>query len=330
MTIRWGILGASGIAHRRTMPAIQQAKYATLQALMVRDLEWARKLAEEHGARAYYDRVEDLLADPEVDAVHVATPVYLHRDLVLQAAEHGKHVLCEKPMAMNGAECREMIAACSANGVMLQMGLVLRFHPALRNIREIVRSGQLGMILEARTQLLKWMPRGGNSWRIKPEMAGGGVIMDIGSHAIDLLCYLLGDVAEVIAFTGNRVFGWAVEDTGSVMLRFRDGAWGKVAVSFGVPHAGSFLEVYGTEGTLLVYSDTPHVEGWRVRTYVGGEIKEWEAPGVVLYKELVEHFARAVEGTEEPAAPGNVGLRNVEIMEAAYRSAQEKRVVSVE
>lgn len=330
MTVRWGILGASGIAHRRTMPAIQQAPHATLQALMVRDMERARKLAEEHGARAYYDRVEDLLSDSTVDAVYVATPVHLHRDFVIQAAEHGKHVLCEKPMAMNAAEGREMIAVCSAQGVMLQVGLVLRFHPALRNVREIVGSGQLGMILEARAQLLKWMPRAGDAWRTKPDMAGGGVIMDIGSHAIDLLCYLLGDVAEVMAFTGNRVFGWAVEDTGSVMLRFRDGSWGKVAVSFGVPCAESFLEVYGTEGTLLVYSDTPHVEGWRVRMYIGDEIKEWEVPGVVLYTEVVEHFARVVEGIEEPVAPGSVGLRNVEIIEAAYRSAREKRPVAVE
>ena len=291
MILRWGILGASGIAHRRTMPAIQQAEQAELRALMVRDKGRARKLAEEHGAQAYYDRVEDLLSDRKVDAVHVATPVYLHRDLVVQAAEQGKHVLCEKPMAMNAGECREMIAACSANGVMLQMGLVLRFHPALREVREIACSGELGMIVEARTQLLKWMPRQGDSWRIKPEMAGGGAIMDIGSHAIDLLCYLLGDVVEVSAFTGHRVFGWEVEDTGRVMLGFRNGAWGTVSVSFGVPHVESFLEAYGTEGTLLIYSDIHHVEGWRVRMYVRGEMKEWEAHGVVLYRELVESLS---------------------------------------
>ena len=335
MTVRWGIIGAGGVARRRTMPAIKKAEGAELQALMVRDLDRARKLAEEFGAKVGYDSVEALLSDEAVDAVHVATPVYLHREQVIRAAESGKHVLCEKPMAMSSKECREMIAACRANGVELMVCFLLRFHTALRKIKELIASGRLGTIMEARCQLMKWMDRDQDAWRIDPGRSGGGVLMDIGSHTLDLLSTLLGDIVEVSAVLDHRVFGWQVEDTAHVLMRFESGACGQTTVSFAVPHSESFLEVYVTEGTALVYTTTPHVEGWTIRVYADKlhpsdeGPKEWSAPSEDLYQAEVEHFARVLAGEELSLAPGIAGLRNLAVIEAAYRSAAEKRVIQV-
>lgn len=329
MTVRWGVIGASGVARRRAMPAIQKAEGAELQALMVRDLDRARRLAEEFGAKVGYDSVEALLSDEAVDAVHVATPVYLHREQVIRAAESGKHVLCEKPMAMSSKECRDMIAACRANGVELMVCFLLRFQPALRKIKKIIASGQLGTVMEARCQLMKWMPRDQDAWRIDPERSGGGVLMDIGSHTLDILSALLGDIVEVSAFLDHRVFGWKVEDTAHVLMRFESGAYGRTTVSFAVPHSESFLEVYGTKGTALVYTTTPHAEGWTIRIYSDEGPKEWSTPSEDLYQAEVEHFARVLAGEEPSLAPGIAGLRNLAAIEAAYRSAAEKRTIQV-
>jgi len=291
---------------------------------MVRDLERAEEIAEEFGAPAWYDSVDDLLGDPEVDVVHVATPVYLHREFVLRAAEAGKHVLCEKPMALNAGEAEEMVRACREAGVVLMVAFVLRFHPGLLVVRDLL--GRIGRPVLARTQLLKYTPREPGSWRLDPKLSGGGVLMDIGSHALDLLCFLFGEVEAVWADAANRAFDWPVEDTARVGLRFRGGGFGEIFVSFGVPRMGKFLEVYGTEGSLFVEADPPHTQGWRIE--VGDEVRE--VPSADLYMELVEHFGRVVEGEEEPLAPGETGWYNMKVLNAAYRSAREGRLVSPE
>ena len=315
MAVRWGIVGASGIAHRRTMAAINVAENNELYALMVRDMGRAKKLAEEHGVPVYYDSVDSILSDPDVDAVHIATPVYLHHDHVIQAAEHGKHVLCEKPMALNVSECKSMIDACNQNGVQLQICFLLRFHPNYREIKRLLANGDLGEIIEARAAFLKWYPIEEGVWRRNPVRAGGGVLMDLGSHSIDLLSYLLGDVSRVTAFTNSRVFGWEVEETATVLMQAKSGVHIIVDTSFAVPHSESFLEIYGTKGSILV-------SGGRMKIYINDDVREESRSAGNLYTVLVEHFGRCMNGEEEPIAPGIAGLKNIQIISAAYESAK--------
>jgi len=322
MTLRWGIIGAGGIAHRRTMSAINVAENNKLQALMVRDLERARKLAEEHGVPSYYDSVDGVLTDPEVDAVHVATPVYLHCDHVIRAAEHGKHVLCEKPMAMNVDECKRMMEACHQNGVKLEICFLLRFHPQYREIKQLIENGDLGQIIQARCSLLKWYTIEEGLWRRDPARAGGGVLMDMGPHAIDLLSYLLGDVSMVTAFIDSRIGGWKVEETATVLMQTKTGVHVIASTSFVIPHDGSMLEIYGSKGTVLI-------TGGKVRIYIGDDVRELSGTSENLYTPQVEHFVRYINGKEDPVAPGMAGLKNIQIISAAYESARTGRIVSI-
>jgi len=322
MTLRWGIIGAGGIAHRRTMSAINVAENNKLQALMVRDLERARKLAEEHGVPSYYDSVDGVLTDPEVDAVHVATPVYLHCDHVIRAAEHGKHVLCEKPMAMNVDECKRMMEACHQNGVKLEICFLLRFHPQYREIKQLIENGDLGQIIQARCSLLKWYTIEEGLWRRDPARAGGGVLMDMGPHAIDLLSYLLGDVSMVTAFIDSRIGGWKVEETATVLMQTKTGVHVIASTSFVIPHDGSMLEIYGSKGTVLI-------TGGKVRIYIGDDVRELSGTSENLYTLQVEHFVRYINGKEDPVAPGMAGLKNIQIISAAYESARTGRIVSI-
>ena len=322
MAVKWGIVGASGVAHRRTMPAINAAENSELYALMVRDLGRAEKLAQEHGASSYYDSVEDILSDPEVDAVHIATPVYLHHDHVIRAAEHGKHVLCEKPMAMNVDECQRMIDACERNGVRLEICFLLRFGPSYNDIKQLIKSGDLGEIVEARVSLLKWYPMEPGLWRRDPARAGGGVLMDMGSHAIDLLSFLLGDASKVTAFISSRTARWEVEETATVVIQMRNGAHAIADVSFVVPHSGNMLEIYGTKGSILV-------GGGKIRTYINDSVQEEPMIGGNFYKMQVEHFARYIAGEEPPIVPGMAGLKNIQIISAAYESVRTNSIISI-
>lgn len=321
MIVRWGVIGASGVANRRGMPAINLAKGNQLQALMVRDIQRAKKLAEEHGAKAYYDSIEDLLSDDQIDAVHIATPVYLHCEHVILSAEYGKHILCEKPMALNVDECQRMISACKSNGVMLQVCFLLRFHPCFQEIKLLIDNGTLGEIVEARVALLKSYNIEEGLWRRDPEKSGGGVLMDMGSHAIDLICYLLGDVSEVFMLSSSKFKNWEVEDTATVMLKMKNGANAIADMSYSVPFSESTLEVYGTEGTILAYSGKGYQE-YNVKFYTKDGEKEEFKPSENLYKNLFEHYNRCLNGEEYPIADGVWGLKNIEIINSAYESAR--------
>jgi len=322
MTVKWGIVGASGVAHRRTMSAINIAENNDLHALMVRDLGRAEKLAQEHGVPFFYDSVEDILSDPEVDAVHIATPVYLHCEHVIQAAEHGKHVLCEKPMALNVDECKRMMDACQQNGVCLEICFLLRFHPDYCMIKQLMENGDLGEIIEARVSLLKWYPIEAGLWRRDPVMAGGGVLMDMGAHAIDLLSFLLGDVSKVSALVSSRIGKWDVEETATVLMQTKDGAHTLASTSFVVSHAGNMLEVYGTKGSIFV-------GGGKTRIHIDDSVREISSSGGSFYREQVEHFARYMAGEETPITPGIAGLKNIQIISAAYESARTGSTVAI-
>jgi len=156
--VKWGAIGAGGFADKRFIPHFAGAPSAELHAVMVRDLDRARELADRHRASAAYDSVEALLSDDEVRVVYLCTPVHLHCEHVIAAARAGKHVLCEKPMARTEAECERMIRVCERQGVKLMMAFMNRFRPAHLGIREMMQRGELGTIVALRAQLASFYP----------------------------------------------------------------------------------------------------------------------------------------------------------------------------
>jgi len=321
MTVRWGVLGAGSVARRRVMPAMNALPQCELKALMVRDLDRAKKLAAEFGADRYYDNVNALLEDPEIDAVYVSSPVHLHCEHVLGAAGQGTHVLCEKPMAMSADECRQMIAACEQAGVHLEICFVLRGWPLYHQVKELMDSGRLGQVIELRAHLAKWTPREEGEWRLDPEKGGGGALMDVGAHYLDLFRYLAGDFARIACMGSSAVFGWEVEESAFVLAEFASGAHGSLTISFTVPHAGNVLEIYGTAGTLFLGREL------RVVTAAGEETLPAEFPD--YYSGLLTHFCRCVAEGGEPLAGGMDGLRNLEAIETAYQSGREGRILEI-
>jgi predicted dehydrogenase len=243
---------------------------------------------------------------------------------VIAAAERGLHVLCDKPMALTPQECTEMIAACDANGVHLQVCFLFRFHSCFQQIRTWVNAGRFGQIVHGRMPFLKQYQLTPDEWRAKPEEGGGGCFMDLGPHSVDLLRYLIGEVNAVSASYNSAVRNAAVEETGNILMHFDNGAQAFTDLSFSVSHCDIVLELYGTEGTVWVYNDN----GWQIRTHFDGEDQLISSQFEDLYQYQFEHFAECVGNNVQPLTTGIDGLRANEILAAAYRSGQTRQVVS--
>lgn len=323
MTLKWGVLGAGSVAQRRAMPAIHKAASAELHALFSRDDARAKQLATEHNATTAYSNIDDLLSDTELDAIYVSTPVNLHCEQVIAAAERGLHVLCDKPMALNPNECERMIAACKANGVHLQVCFLFRFHSCFQQIRTWVDENRLGQIVHGRMPFLKKYLLTADEWRAQPDKGGGGCMMDLGPHSIDMLRYLIGEVTEVTAFCNSPIYNYQVEETGGILMRFQNGAQGFTDLSFSVAQCDIVLELYGTEGTVSVVND----DGWKIHTYFDGEKQIIASQFEDLYQHQFEHFSECVATDIAPIASGHDGLRASAILAAAYQSAQIGQVV---
>jgi predicted dehydrogenase len=319
--VRWGILGAGSVARRRVIPALQAHPQCHLQALMVRDLHRAQELAAEFGAEHACDRVDDLLADPQVDAVYISSPVHLHCEHVLAAAAQGKHIFCEKPMALTPDQCRQMIAACQDADVHLEVCFVLRGWPIYQQIKQILDQGRLGHLIELRAHLGKWMPRQKGEWRLDPKQGGGGALVDFGSHYLDLFRYLVGDFARIACMGSSALFAWEVEESAFALIEFKSGAHATLGASCTMPHSGNVLEIYGSEGTLLLG------EKLRLLTNAGEEVLPAEFPD--YYSGLLNNFCRCVTAGGAPLASGLDGLRNTEAIATAYLSLQQGHILEV-
>jgi predicted dehydrogenase len=319
--MKWGILGAGSVAQRRVMPAINALAGQSISALMVRDQSRADALTEENCARTSYASVDDLVRDTEVDAIYVSSPVNLHREHVAAAAASGKHVLCEKPMAMTATECREMISICEKAGVTLGVCFVLRGWEIYQRIGALLSGNQLGTLIDIRAHLAKWTPRESDEWRLDASQSGGGTLVDVATHYLDLFRFLAGEISQIAYMGSSRVFEWPVEETAHAMVAFANGAHGSLTASCTVPHGGNLLEIYGSEGSLFL--------GRSLRTVTNSGETEEPVQFPDYYTGLLADFAASVSSRRQPIATGRDGLRGMQIVEAAYLSGREGRIVDI-
>jgi 1,5-anhydro-D-fructose reductase (1,5-anhydro-D-mannitol-forming) len=325
--IGWGIVGLGRIADTEIAPAVTAAPNSTLAAVSSRDAARAKDFAARHGAAAAYDDFQALLDDPAVDAVYIATPNSLHADQVVQAAESGKHVLCDKPLATTVADAERAIAACRAAAVRLGVMFQTRNHEGMSEIRRLLADGEIGAVRLVQIQLSpgRALQVG---WRTDPSMAGAGVMNNLGVHAYDLLRYLLGaEVTEATAVVASEP-GFEVDTMALALLRFDNGALAYVNANQSVPNTHPDLSVYGTEGTVLGRNIArPNLQG--SISVLGGKSGGSErtvstrGPFVVT----VSNFAEAVLRGRQPDPSGLDALRSVELVEALMRSAREGRSV---
>ena len=261
--VNFGVIGAGGIARRRTIPGMLKAKNCRLVAVM--NPSDPDRIAEEFKVPRAYRREEELLADPEVEAVYIASPVQHHARQIMLCAEAGKHILCEKPLTRDLREARKAAAACRKRGVLLQEGYMMKFHGAHLKIKELIDKGKLGRIVYLRAQLSCWYPKIAGAWRQDPKN-GGGALIDMASHLYDLVEYFAGPIRKITALTGNLVQDYKSEDASTTLLELQSGAQATVDCFFCIPDEASRtrLEIYGSAGAVLAEGTIGQSSGGKV------------------------------------------------------------------
>ena len=329
--VRFGILGFGLHAVRRMMPGFALAHKCNVSALSRRDMVKARASAEQFQIPLAFDSAEDLCRSPEVDAVFVTTPNSCHLKDVLLALRCGKPVLCEKPMAMNAGECRQMVEAARKAKLLLGVAHVFRFEDSTARLRERIADGEIGRPIFARSEFS--FPGGQGHprvWLNDPTVAGGGPIADIGVHCVDMLRYVLQDEIFRVSARGmsDKVSG-ELEAAAALVLEFSRGTLGAVLVSFRADYRTP-IEFVGENG-LLRADDGLNVERpITLELRRGGASVETETVSNHLaYARQVDAFAAAVEGKAEFPVSGEQGWQNQEILDAAYRSLKSGKAEPV-
>jgi UDP-N-acetyl-2-amino-2-deoxyglucuronate dehydrogenase len=333
--VGWGIIGC-GVIGPYHASSLKDTDAAKLVACCDVIPERARKLAEEYGPGIKaYASMDELLADPAVQAVSVCTPSGMHAAHVVAAAEAGKHILCEKPLDITLCAIDTAIAVAAANNVKLAAVFQRRTYPSSKRVREAVRSGKLGKLVLGDAYQKYFRAHdyyASGAWRATWELDGGGCLMNQGVHGIDLLLYLMGPIKRLSAYARRLVRNIAVEDTAVAIVEFENGAVGVIEGTTSVtPGYDCKIEISGDNGTIVLHGDK--IETWDIP----GE--EGQAEGAVAdagpggdptaalsatgHVHHMEDLCAAIKEDREPEIPGTEARRAVEVIKAIYLSSRE-------
>ncbi|MEK3883549.1 Gfo/Idh/MocA family oxidoreductase [Paenibacillus sp. PL2-23] len=328
--LQWGIIGYAKIAKRSVIPGIQGSLYNEVAAIASRNLDKAKEAAEAHGIAKAYGSYEELLADEAIDAVYIPLPNHMHKEWAIRAAEAGKHVLCEKPIALNAEEAAEMKEACEKAGVQLLEAFMYRCHPRYETIREVIQSGEIGQLRGIRSAFTFNNAGDAANVRYRKEW-GGGSLYDVGCYPINAARLLMGQEPEAVTVQAHfspehddvdMMASGLLEFEGGVSLTFDCGMW----AAFRNP-----LEVLGTEGVIEVPSafvtPEPGSGNFFVQTKEGR--REVEVPHVNAYTLQAEQMRRAILGEEAlPYGPQDA-IANMKVIDACLKSARERTRVQL-
>jgi 1,5-anhydro-D-fructose reductase (1,5-anhydro-D-mannitol-forming) len=308
--LNWIVIGIGDIATRRVIPAIQAEPRSRLYGLVTRDPQKAAP----YDARVWIT-LDEALSDPTVNAAYVATPVFLHAPQTIQPLRAGKHVLCEKPMAMNEDESRSMVQIAEESGRTLGVAYYRRTYPKVQRAKQLLDTGVIGKPVLAELTCHGWFDekQSHRNWLIDPAQAGGGPLYDIASHRIDVLNFLFGQPVRVSAHLSNAVHHYAVEDNATVMIEYAAGVRGIVDVRWHSKVKRDECRIRGSEGEL----DLSPLNGPEL-SYPGG--RESIPPHANLHYPMIENFVDAVLGTAPLLASGASSFWTDWIIERARQS----------
>jgi predicted dehydrogenase len=322
-TIRWGIIGCGDVTEVKSGPGFQKARGSSLVAVMRRSGDLARDYALRHGVPRWYDDAEELIADPEVDAVYIATPPNAHQAYTLRCAAAGKPVYVEKPMALSHAECEEMIAACRAAGVPLFVAYYRRALARFLKVKKLLDARAIGEVRFVSVTLHQ--PPSPDEldprrlpWRVLPDVAGGGKFVDVGSHMLDMLDFLLGPIRSAQGAASNQAALYPAEDIVTASFLFESGVHGVGAWCFSAHTHLDRTEIVGSDGT-IVFS-TFDARPVTLTTRAGAQEFAYGYPPHVQ-QPLIQTVVDALNGSGSCPSTGESGARSSWVMDQLLRGA---------
>lgn len=338
-TLRVGVIGCGSIARKRHLPEYRVNEKVEIVAVCDLLAERAAETADEYGAASYTD-YKELLQHPEIDAVSVCLPNYLHAPVTIAALEAGKHVLCEKPMATSIEEAEAMNLAAKKFGKTLMIAHNQRFVASHQRAKELIDIGEIGKIYSFRTAFghpgpERWSIDGRNSWFFEKDKAFIGAMGDLGVHKTDLMRYLLGEITEVGSFIDTSAKeNTVVDDNAVCILKTENGVIGTLAASWSYVSGGDNSTIIYGEKAILRLEDDPNYS--LIVQYNTGEVVNYELEKIQSNEKggqtqsyVIDHFTDCVLNGKTPLITGEEGLKSLDVILAAIQSNETKQIVKV-
>jgi len=323
--IRWGILSTASIARKHMISAINKSKNGEVYAVASRTYDKARTFADEMGIENAYGSYEELIADPNVDAIYNPLPVSLHAEWSIKCAEAGKPALCEKPLACNAEDAKRMVGAFRERGVLLGEGFMYRFHPLTRRVQEIIGSGKIGKLTALRSNFFIAVEDDNIRWQAD---MGGGALLDLGCYSVGIMRFLSGeDPIDAKGYAQWKIPG-KVDESFVGMMVFPSGAMGYFGVGLNAGFDCSY-EVFGSNGRILIDRGGMVVwpgEDFVIKCWSGDNYEEIKIPATDHYQMMLEDFGDALMEKREPAYPVEDGVKNMEVIDTLFSSAREHSI----
>ena len=316
--IKWGLIGCGDISRKRVAPGLRDAVDSRLVSVNRSDFSKAMSFAKEFGAEQWIENWKDLVTDRDINAVYISTPVYLHAEQTIAAAEAGKHVLCEKSMAMNTTEANKMIDSCKANNVKLGIAYYRNLYPAVHRIKEIITSGEIGKLVYIQSNNFEnftIQPGESRYWLLEKNKSGGGPMMDMGCHRIEVFINIAGPVQSLNSFNNNIVFQREVEDSSIGHFKFESGATGILTSSHAAKEPKDTLDIFGSEGSIHV----PVLNKGTFTVISNSGTRTEDYPNHVnVHQALIEDFIESIIKDRAPAVTGEMAREVTKLLDKIY------------
>jgi len=333
--LNWAIVGSGTISDSRIAPALNRSNTNSLYAIVSRNKEKASQFAQKHNVKKIFLTLEEMLQDPSIDVVYLGSPNAIHSEQAIACCKAKKQVFCEKPMALTVEECEAMIKAAKENGVKLGVAFNNRYNPIHVEIKKRLDENLIGDISFA--SAVYGVKGNRYDWRLNGELSGGGAIMDVGVHAIDLLRFLLGrEVVEVAATLDTVNYGWPLDEHVSAILKFEGGINGLLIASAKMPYAKNGISFYGTEGSIFGNNTLKSMFASRLHSPIAQlEIITKDRRVIETFEEIdtyqkeLDSFGEAIIANRQPDITGLDGLKTQEVVLAIQKSEKTGERVKI-
>lgn len=320
--LKWGIAGCGYFAENSFIPGLASLRRSSLISLYSHKLNRAQQLAEKSGAVGFYDDYDKFLSS-DINCVYVSSVNSDHYEQVIKAASAGKHILCEKPLAITSDQAAEMVDVCKRNKVLFAVNYVHRFHPHVVKAKGIIKNQALGKLVSINLNFnMDFAP--GSNFRFNKKLSGGGAFRDLGTHMIDLLRYFGGEISEINGYIDNLVYKSDVDDFAAGIVNFNNGGYGYFNVSYNNKKAFNRIEILGHKGAISIENFIAvKNHSAKLSILVDGEPKmSFRKRGNKLLF-LLKSIQRSFLKNEEPLVTGEDGLINMKLMEELERKCRK-------
>ena len=322
--LKWGIAGCGRFAEHTFIPTSKFLRRSVVKSFFSNNIDRAKELAERSGASEYFDNYDEFLKS-DIDCVFVSSVNSHHHQQVIKAAEAGKNILCEKPLAMTSKQAEEMVEVCKKNNVLLAVNYLHRLHPQVIKAKELIKSQKIGKLVSVSTSFNLDFPPS-NNFRFKRELSGGGALRDLGTHMIDLLRFFGGEISEIHGYMDNIIYNYEVDDFASALVKFKNNCYGSFNVTFNTKKAFNRIEILGHTGAISV-ENFIGVKGpsSKLTIQLDGEAKKSFRKRGNKFLFMMKAIQKSFLKNETPPVTGEDGLINMKLMEELERKCQRSR-----